>query len=337
MKTMKVVKAFGPQDLRVVEAPVPTPGAGWVRVKVRASGICGSDKWVWDVAHEVDSIAGHEIAGEVEMLGAGVTSLVVGDRVMINNVGGCGGCQACRAGAFVLCPDRSVAQDVNNGFGEYVIAPAQNCMRLLPGIDFVDGALIPDNWGTPYGGLLRADIQAGMDVLVVGCGPIGQAAIALCRAVGAYVIAVDPVKFRREAALASGADKAFVPNDLPRAVQLATNGLGVHTVLECSGFGAAYETALESLRIGGSLVAIGEHANFEFRSSDHVIRRALSIVGSWYSTLPQAGEIMQLALSKRINLKSFLTHTITLEEVPKIFKSIMECEDGILKCVIVFD
>jgi len=182
VQTMKVVKAFGPQDLRIAEKPIPVPGPGQVRVRVRASGICGSDKWIWDVAGETDNIAGHEVAGEIDALGEGVYDLALGDRVMINNVGGCGNCPACRGGAFVLCPSWNGMADVNNGFGEYVVAPARNCMRLLDGIDFIDGALIMDNWGTPYGGVLRGNIQAGTDVLIIGCGPIGQAAIGLCRA-----------------------------------------------------------------------------------------------------------------------------------------------------------
>ena len=336
MANMKVIKAFGPQDLRVVEAPIPEPGLEQVRIKVRASGICGSDKWVWSVNGPTDSIAGHEVAGEVDKLGEGVHSFELGDRVMINNVGGCGTCPACRAGAFVLCPAWDGSLDVNNGFGEYVIAPARNCMRLLPGLDFVDGALIMDNWGTPYGGIVRSNIAAGTDVVVNGCGPIGQAAVCLAKAMGAYVIAVDPNQWRREFALKNGADVALSHENLPPAVQNLTDGLGAQVVLECSGNGAAYENCLKSLWHEGSLVAIGEHAELQFHPSDDVIRRSLKIIGSWYSTMPQGAEIMQLALSQRIHLKSFLTRTVILDEVPEVFGSIMDCEAGMMKCVIVF-
>jgi len=209
-------------------------------------------------------------------------------------------------------------------------------MRLLPGLDFVDGALIMDNWGTPYGGIIRSKVTAGVDVVVNGCGPIGQAAVCLAKAMGAYVIAIDPNQWRREFALKNGADVALAPEELPTAVRNLTNGLGAQVILECSGNGAAYENCLKSLRHEGSLVAIGEHAEFMFQPSDQVIRRSLKIIGSWYSTMPQAAEIMQLAISGRINLKSFLTRTVTLEEVPKVFESIMDCEEGMMKCVIVF-
>jgi threonine dehydrogenase-like Zn-dependent dehydrogenase len=336
-KFMKVIKAFGPQDLRVVEAPVPEPGPGYVRVKVRASGICGSDKPIWHVKSASDYVVGHEVAGEVDALGGGVTSLAAGDRVMINNVVGCGVCPACRAGEFVFCPHRDGQNDVGNGYGEYVVAPARNCARILPGLSFVDGALIMDNWGTPYGGILRGRIRQGMDVLVSGCGPIGRAAIALLKAFGAYVIAADPVEWRRSAALQGGADRAVPPEALPGAARDATDGLGVHAVMECSGNGNAYENCMKSLRCGGTMVAIGEGAEFMLRPSAQMIHRFLTITGTWYSTLPHVGEVMQLALQGRINLQSFLTHTITLDEVPALFGPIVNCEDGIAKCVIVFD
>ena len=334
---MKVIKAFGPQDLRVVTAPIPTPGPGQVRIKVKASGICGSDKWVWDVPGPTNNVAGHEVAGEIDALGEGVTQFTPGDRVMVNNVGGCGHCPACQKGAFVLCPTWDGHLDINNGFGEYVIAHARNCMQLLPELDFIDGALIMDNWGTPYGGLVRANITPGQTVVITGLGPIGQAAVCLARAKGVQVIAVDPVPWRQEFALKNGAHHAFAPSQLPQAVKDLTQQLGADVLMECSGNGQAYDTGFASLKNEGALIAIGEHAQFNFTPSDHVIRRALKIIGSWYSTMPQGKEIMDLAVTGKIQLKSFLTHTITLEEVPQIFGPVMDCAQGIMKVVIVFN
>ena len=335
---MKVMKAFGPQDLRVVDAPPPEPGPGYVRVRVRASGICGSDKGIWNVSGPMDGVAGHEVAGDVDKLGEGVTSLAVGDRVMVNNVGGCGDCPACRAGAFPLCPNYTGALDVNNGFGEYLASPARNCLRIPEGLDYVDGALIMDNWGTPYGAIQRAgNVRVGADVLVSGCGPIGQAAVSLSKALGAFVIAVDPIDWRRSLALKNGADLAFAPDELPQAARNATNGLGVGTALECSGNGKAYDNCIKSLRHGGNLITIGEHAEYMLHPSDQLIRRSLGILGTWYSTMPSAAEVARMALRGQINIKAFLTHTISLEEASKMFGRIVNCEDGILKCVIVFD
>jgi threonine dehydrogenase-like Zn-dependent dehydrogenase len=85
------------------------------------------------------------------------------------------------------------------------------------------------------------------------------------------------------------------------------------------------------------MVAIGEHAEFVLNPSNKIIRRSLNLIGTWYSTLPHAHELMQLALSGKINVRSFLTHTVTLDEVPNIFNSIVNYQDNILKCVIIFD
>jgi len=210
-------------------------------------------------------------------------------------------------------------------------------MLIPPGLDFIEAALIMDNWGTPYGGIRRGNIKPGMDVLVNGCGPIGQGAIALCAEMGARVIAIDPLEFRRQYALKNGAVLALAPYELPNAALELTGGAGVDAVMECSGVGATYDNCLKSLKIGGTLVAIGEGAEININSSDQIIRRSLGIAGSWYSTMPQASEILQLALEKRIDLKCFLTHVITLEEVPEMFGPIINCERGIMKCVIAFE
>ena len=333
---MKILKAFGPQDLRIAEVPIPEPGPGQVLIKVRTSGICGSDKWLWNVTGETDAIAGHEVAGDVCKLGGGVYSLSEGDRVAVNNVGGCGTCLACRGGKFVKCPNWDGSGDVNNGFGEYLVAPAINCMKIHPGLDYIEGALIIDNWGTPYGGIVRANVKQGMDVIVNGCGPIGQAATALCTAAGAYVVAVDPIEYRRQFALKNGAKTALHPNELPHAAKNLTDGLGAHVLLECSGTGEAYDNCLKSLRIGGTLVSIGEHAQINLNVSEQIIRRSLTIAGTWYSTMPQSVEIMHMAVCGKINLKCFLTHVVSLEEAAKLFGSVISCDDGFMKVVIAF-
>jgi len=332
---MKVIKAFGPKDLRLVEVPEPVPGNGEVLIAVRASGICGSDKWFWRVSGPVDAVAGHEVAGEVVKLGPGVKKLKMGDRVAVNNVVGCGHCHACRSGEFVRCPNRP-GKDVNNGFSEYVVAPERNCLLLDDRIDYETGCLIFDNWGTPFGAVSRADISVGHDVLIFGCGPIGLAAVALAKERGAYVIAVDPQPYRLNAARQIGADEILTPDDaLPDKVRQITSGLGVDVVLECSGKAPAYQLGLASLKIGGTLVSVGEGACVDFRPSDFVIRNHLNIFGTWYSTMYQGRMVQNLILEGKIKPKAFLTHRISLEEVPHFFGKVCDFEDNILKAVIV--
>lgn len=334
---MKVVKAFSPKDLRLVEGPDPVPGNGEVLIEVRASGICGSDKWYWNVTDPTDFVAGHEVSGEVIALGPGVHRLKPGDRVAVNNVVGCGKCAACRAGQFVRCAHRS-GNDVNNGFGELVTAPERNCLLLHDNIDYEAGCLIFDNWGTPFAAISRGDVKNGDDVVVTGCGPIGQAAISLSKTLGAYVIAVDPLPYRREAAKRMGADATLSPDEKTvSTIQDLTNGDGAGTIIECSGKSSAYDLGLSALRIGGTLVSVGEHAQVDWRPSDNVIRKHLNILGSWYTTMHQGRLVQDLMVQGKIAPSAFVTHRITLERVPYIFGKVFDCTDDILKAVILME
>ncbi|GIQ67772.1 zinc-dependent alcohol dehydrogenase [Xylanibacillus composti] len=199
---MQQVRAFGPQDLRVVDVPDPVPGEDEVVVAVKACGICGSDKWFWHVEEPRDYVAGHEAAGEVVAVGSRVRHLQAGDRVAINNVKGCGTCEACREGAYVRCPNG--VEHMGFGFSEKVAVPERNCLVLHDSVSYEAGSLIFDNWGTPYSSIKQTSMKQGDVVVVFGCGPIGLAAIGLAKQRGAAVIAVDPVPSRLEAAVRTG-------------------------------------------------------------------------------------------------------------------------------------
>jgi len=333
---MKAIHSFGPHDVRLVDVPDPAPGPGEVLVAVRASGICGSDKWLWRATEPVTRIIGHEVAGEVIALGPEVKRPRVGDRVAVNNVVGCGVCPACRAGAFVRCPHWSGEDDVNGGYGELLVAPARNCMRLADEIDYETGCLLFDNFGTPFAALERAGVASGDDVVVMGCGPIGLAAVVLAKMRGAFVVAVDPLPYRLDVASRLGADRVLAPGDDTAAVvHDATSGLGARVVLECSGKPPSYPIALASLRIGGTLVTVGEGGEMLLRPSDLVIRRNLSIVGSWYSTMHQGRLVQDLVLQKKIEPRVLVTHRGPLQEFPRIFRQVCEFSDDVIKAVIV--
>jgi threonine dehydrogenase-like Zn-dependent dehydrogenase len=312
------------------------PGAGQVQVAVRASGICGSDKWYWN-SGPTEAVAGHEVCGDVVALGTGVTELQVGDRVAVNNVVGCGECAACRAGAFVRCMQRP-GRDVDHGFCEQVITPARNCLRLADGrvrVSHADGCLIFDNWGTPYAALRRGQVGPGDTLVVTGAGPIGLGATILGKLFGARVITVDPVPYRCEAALRLGADYALAPDaDAPTALRHLTEGGGPSVWVDCSGRGAAYELGLSTLRAEGRFVCVGEHAEYLLHPSDHVIRKNLTLLGSWYSTMSEGAAVQQLMVDGRIAPQAFVTHRVSLDEAPHAFARSVNMSDDTLKTII---
>lgn len=333
---MKAIYPFGSRDFRLVDLPDPIPAAGQVLVAVKASGICGSDKWLWREEHPIQQVHGHEVAGEVVALGRDVHFLQVGDRVAVNNVVGCGECPACRSGAFVLCPRWDGSQDVGGGFGELVAAPERNCLRLAEEIDFETGCQIFDNFGTPYNAIDWAKIGPADDVLVSGLGPIGLAAVILASLRGAYVIALDPLPYRQELALKFGARLALAPGkETAETVRHHTDGLGVKVALECSGKAPAYPIAQACLRHQGTLIVIGEGGQWDLRPSELVIRKHLSIVGSWYSSMSQGSQIQDLILQKKLDPKVLVTHRGPLAEFPRLFQQVCEFGDQVVKAVIV--
>lgn len=330
---MKQVRAFGPADLRVIEADLPVLDDSEVLVDVHACGICGSDKWFWYVDSPNDYVAGHEVAGQVTAIGPGVKYLQVGDRVTVNNVKGCGGCQACREGKFVRCS--APLTHMGFGFSEKVAVPEVNCLKLKPELSYVAGSLIFDNWGTPYSAIKRTSMKLGDIVVVTGCGPIGLAAVALAKQRGARVVAIDPLQERLHAATRIGAELAITPGEQTTAtLSRLTNGQGVDIVLECSGKPASYELALKNLRVAGTIVSIGEGAQFPFNSSE-IIHKHLTIVGSLYSTMEDGAEIQEMMVKGEIDPLAFVTNTFTLEEIPTSFDKVISCSDGLLKAVVV--
>jgi len=332
---MKAIQSFGPKDVRLVDVAEPQVKEGQVIVAMRASGICGSDKWLWWNEHRTTVIAGHEVAGEVVELGPGVNNLKIGDRVAVNNVVGCGQCPACLAGAFVLCPQWNGSLDVNGGFGEFVAAPERNCLLLEDAVSYQTAALIFDNMGTPYHAVQRGGITAGDSVVISGLGPIGLGAVIFAKMQGASVIAIDPLLYRREKALSFGADVTLTPGaDVPNRVRELSAGVGARVLIECSGRGEAYPVGMDCLRHGGVLVSVGEHAHFDFQPSQYLIRKSLEIRGSWYSTMLDGLHIQDLILQGRVNPDALITHRGSLADFPAMFEKVCEFDESVIKAVI---
>jgi 2-desacetyl-2-hydroxyethyl bacteriochlorophyllide A dehydrogenase len=328
---VKQIKAFGSQDLRVVISDAPDLGADEVIVEMKACGICGSDKWFWEVEEPNDYVAGHEVAGKVLRVGEIVKSLKVGDRVAVNNVKGCGDCEACRKGAFVRC--EKPLTHIGFGFSQQLAVPARNCLPLHPDISYEAGSLIFDNWGTPYSALKRTSMKEGDFVVVTGCGPIGLAAVALAKLRGAKVIAIDLVEARLEMAKKMGADTIVTPSIAAEKMKEQTGEKGVDYVIECSGNPKSYDLAFSALAVGGTLVSIGEGAEVKVAFSE-LIHKHLTIEASLYSTMKDGVEVQDLIVNGDINPMAFVTHRFELDELPDSFGKIYDLGDGILKAIV---
>jgi L-idonate 5-dehydrogenase len=270
---MKAATIHAPHDLRVGEAALPDrapPGPGEVAVRVRAGGICGSDLHYYHhggfgtVRIREPMILGHEIAGEVAAVGAGVTGLRVGDRVAVDPSRACGVCAFCLAGVPRQCRDMRFLGSamrfphVQGGFREWLVCDAAQAVPLP-----ADTPLEHAAFAEPLAVCLHAAMQAGpllgRRVLVTGAGPIGALTIMAARHAGAAeIVATDLAAAPLAAALRAGADRALNMRDDPAALDPYAAERGqLDVAFEASGSPGGLAAALTAVRPGGTIVQIG--------------------------------------------------------------------------------
>ena len=259
-----------PRDLRVEAVETPAPGPGQVAIRVRAGGICGSDLHYYQhggfgtVRLREPMILGHEVAGEVSALGAGVLDLAVGDKVAINPSLPCLGCRFCLSGQANQCLEMRFYGSamrwphVQGGFRETLVCEASQAVRVPPALPLSIAA-----FAEPLAVCLHAAAQAGpllgRRVLVTGCGPIGALSILVARHAGAgEIVAIDLLDPPLHMARRLGADSALHAGRDGAAIGRFAEAKGYFDVVfEASGSGLALASAIAAVRAGGTIVQIG--------------------------------------------------------------------------------
>lgn len=238
---------------RIKDVPIPVPGPGQVRVRIRAAGICLSDVHLIGghlgapAAGEVT--LGHEVAGEIDLLGEGVTAVAIGTRVILD------------AGRERGGRLETLGVDYDGGWAEYIVADVDGIVSIPDFLSFQQAAVIPDAVSTPWGAIeWTGQVRAGEAAGVWGIGGLGSHAIQLLRMVGAApIVAVDPAPAARARARELGADLALDPADpaFDDQVRELTGGEGISVALDFAGVAPARRQALHSLAVGGRLVVVG--------------------------------------------------------------------------------
>ncbi|WP_052423700.1 alcohol dehydrogenase catalytic domain-containing protein [Nonomuraea candida] len=275
-----VLTAFHtPLELREVEIADPAPGE--VRVRIRASGVCGSDLKAIDGKSPVVSrppfVLGHESAGVVESTGPDVTSVKPGDHVVIAMNGPCGRCRACGAGRFHLCTGPARLPTILGGpprvtldgaqvrrfigigsFAEYAVVPEPMCVRIGDSLPFDAVCLLACGVITGVGAVLNvARVPPGATVLVVGCGGVGLNVVQGAVLAGATtIIAADVAEPKLKLAERFGATHSLVVSDLPRQVGELVRG-GVDYAFDATGAPGVLAQAFASTQPGGTTVMVG--------------------------------------------------------------------------------
>ena len=325
---MKSVYLPGNKEVVVRDVDPPRPGHAEVRIAVKASCICRSDMSLYygnAILGGVEPgrfICGHEPAGFVEELGQGVTTLRVGDRVAVHLALGCGTCPACRRGIFHLCPTwKCIGFTADGGNADYMVVPERNCLRIPDSLSFVAAAISTDAFGTLYSACKKLELSGASTLGIWGMGPMGASGILVATALGARVVALDPIAERREFALKLGADLALDPTapGVLDAIKEFSHGDGLNAAIDCSGNPAAQNMALDSVRPFGKVAFVGESKETTIRPSEQLIRKQISLIGSWYFGIAEYAEIAELLVAKKIDLTQLATHTFSLDEAPEAF------------------
>ena len=335
-RSMRVAMYYNNRDVRLEEVRVPKIGPGELLVRVRASGICGSDLMEWYRVKKAPLVLGHEITGEVVEAGEGVTDYRAGDRVFASHHVPCGDCRYCRAGHESVCDMLRSTHFDPGGFAEFVRVPKINVergtFRLPDEVTFDEGSFIE-----PLACVVRAQrfarVRRGSTVLVIGSGISGLLHIQLARVHGAaQIVATDISDFRLEAARRFGADAVIHGSDeVPARLRERNDGRLTDLVIVCTGAMAAIEQAVQSVDRGGTLLFFAPTAAgvrvpiplFEFW------RDEISVVTSYAGSGEDLVESLKLIRARRVRVADMVTHRLSLAEANRGFHLTASGHDSI--------
>ena len=325
MMKAAVVRRFG-QPLAIEDTPIPTPGFGEVLVKIAACGVCHTDLHAadgdWPIKPTLPFIPGHEGAGVVAALGAGVTGLKEGDPVGIAWLhDACGACEFCVSGWETLCPaQRNSGYGVNGSFAEYAVGSAAYVGRLPAGADFAQLAPILCAGVTTYKGIRETEARPGEWIVISGVGGLGHVAVQYAKAMGLHVVAVDVSDEKLILARALGAE--VVVNGRQRgAVEdvLKQTGGGAHGVLVTAVSVPAFTQALQMVRRKGTVSLVGlPPGDFPTPIFDVVLKR-ITVRGSIVGTRHDLTEALAFAADGRVRAH---IHRTSLDRINEVFSAL---------------
>jgi (R,R)-butanediol dehydrogenase/meso-butanediol dehydrogenase/diacetyl reductase len=337
---MRGLVFLGERRVELREFADPRPGPGEVVVAIRASGMCGSDLRPYEQGQS-SYVTGHEPCGVVAERGPAVTEqqAPLGQRVMVHHYWGCGMCKHCRIGYTQMCVHgaKVMGFSANGGNAPYLLAPASSLVPLPDELSFAEGAAIACGTGTAYSALKRLDVSGRDTLAIFGQGPVGLAATQLATAMGARVIAVDPLAERRALACQLGAANAIDSAAVSAvdAIRDLTHGEGADATLDCTGHPEARANCAKAARAWGRACFVGEHGTATFDMTPDVIHKQLTMYGSWTFSTVLLAECARFAVDRQVPLGNVFTESFTLDEAEAAFRKFSSRTMG--KGVFVFD
>jgi L-iditol 2-dehydrogenase len=336
MKNMKVAMYYNNNDVRIEEMPVPSIADNELLVKVKASGICGSDVMEWYRIKKAPRILGHEITGDIVEIGKNVKKYRIGDRVFVSHHVPCNTCRFCLNNQHTLCHTLHSTNFYPGGFAEYLRVPEINVDRgvfVLPKEMSYDEGVFIEPLACVVRGLKTAEMKPGQTVLVLGSGISGLLQIKLAKAWKAgKILATDVEEYRLKAAKKFGADAVIhAKDDVPEQVKKHNDGKLADLVILCTGAPSAVKQALKSVDSGGTILffaPIEPGVEIPFPLFD-LWNKQIKMVSTYAGSPEDINSAIDLIKSKKVNVVDMISHKLPLSEAAKGFQLVAKAQESI--------
>jgi len=337
---MKVAVYYSNDDIRIEKRPKPRISSDEILVRMKASGICGTDVMQWYRMKKVPRVLGHEMAGEIEAVGKSVKVFKKGDRVFVSHHVPCYKCYYCSQGNYTACESLHTGNYDPGGFSEFIRVPEENVRYgtfLLPDkMSFEDATMI-EPLGCVIAGQRQLGLRKGQTVLIIGSGVSGILHLQLAKTKGVKVIATDINEYRLQKALEFGADCVLYANIYSADELKSTNNNRLaDIVVVCAAAEKAVADALSSVDRKGQILFFAVSRTNIMLPSVRFWRDEMTVKFSYGASPRDIQEAIKLIKSKKVNVRGMITHRVTLSDIQKGFQLASEAKNS-LKVVVIHD
>lgn len=339
---MKAVQIASPEQLKIVDVEKPViDNRNNVLIRMTAAGICGSDVGIYhgtNAAATYPRIIGHEMVGRVAEIGASVTGLKVGDRVIVNQVTSCGECYPCRMGRGNVCDHLAVrGVHIDGGYQEYIAVPEADCYLLPDSLSDEDAVMIEPTT-IAIQSCTRAQLEKDDMLLILGAGALGSTILKIARQMCDHIIVADILDNKLEAAKENGAKYTIhvLKEDLEEKVREYTNGRGATVSVDASGTSDSLMKLLRATGNAGRVMVMGfSTAPIEINQF-LITSKELDVRGSRLQN-KRFGDAIRLIQEGKLDLKGSVSHTFPLTKAQEAFDFVDSRDPSIRKIVLTFD
>lgn len=336
MKKMQVAMYYNNNDVRIEEMPIPEIDDNEMLVKVKASGICGSDVMEWYRIKKAPLVLGHEIAGDIVEVGKNVGKYKVGDKVFVSHHVPCNACRYCLNGQHTLCGTLHSTNFYPGGFAGYLRVPKINVDRgtfVLPKEMTYDEGVFIEPLACVVRGMRIAEMKPKKTVLVIGSGIAGLLHIKLARTLGANkVIATDINDYRLKMAKKLGADIVInAKENISEQLKKHNDGRLADFVFLCTGALPAIRQAIDSVNRGGTLMFFAPTepgVDVPFPLFD-LWNKGVKMVSTYAGAPRDITDAIELISSKKVKVNDMISHKLSLSEAAKGFRLVAEAKESV--------